>query len=273
MLNRILVAAGLLVVVALGFVMDSLRWLPVAGLAFLGVACVVELAAMVRPGGARLSRLVGGLIVLGLAWLGWRQRLDLAFIGVGVGASAALGLRAAISPLQGAWRDVSSTLGSAVYVGLPIAGLIQLLVIDGESRAWLLFLLTIVWMTDTCALFAGKSFGRTPIFPKLSPKKTWEGSLGGAAGALVAVLGARLFAPEVFANASDLELILACLVFSALTQIGDVAESMLKRDCEVKDSGRILGGHGGALDRLDSLLFVTMPFYAYLVLFQPAVLS
>jgi len=118
-----------------------------------------------------------------------------------------------------------------------------------QSTRWVLFTLALVWAADTGAFFAGRWFGRVPLAPRVSPKKTWEGVLGGiAASALVAWFCARyVFALEVW------PFVLTCVAVAALSVVGDLTESMLKRAVGLKDSGSVFPGHGGMLDRIDSV--------------------
>jgi phosphatidate cytidylyltransferase len=134
------------------------------------------------------------------------------------------------------------------YFALPIASLHRLQQLD----PWLLFLLlAIVWLGDTAAFYFGSRFGRHHMAPVVSPKKTWEGAVAGLAVALVA--GA------VWSVARHGALRPGILVLAAMTgvaaQVGDLVESMIKRGAGVKDSGRLLPGHGGMLDRMDAMLF------------------
>jgi phosphatidate cytidylyltransferase len=118
-----------------------------------------------------------------------------------------------------------------------------------NTTHWVLFTLALVWAADTGAFFAGRWFGRVPLAPRVSPKKTWEGVFGGIlASALVAWLAARfLFNVDVW------PFVVTCIAVAALSIIGDLTESMLKRAVGLKDSGSLFPGHGGMLDRIDSV--------------------
>jgi phosphatidate cytidylyltransferase len=117
-----------------------------------------------------------------------------------------------------------------------------------NGRIWALFTLALTWAADTGAFFAGRFFGKTPLAPRVSPKKTWEGVLGGLllSGA-VGVLGAHLFAVPIGIFVG------LCIAVAAISIVGDLAESMLKRAVGLKDSGWLFPGHGGVLDRIDSV--------------------
>lgn len=142
-------------------------------------------------------------------------------------------------------------LGSIVYCGLTLGFLILL------PRELILLLFAIVWAGDSAAYYAGKSLGRHLLAPRISPKKTWEGGIAGLAGSILAgIIGGVFFLSEPWLNLAVISGIVAIA-----GQIGDLAESALKRSAGVKDSSSILPGHGGILDRLDSLFFAVPVFY------------
>ena len=151
------------------------------------------------------------------------------------------------------------TLSSVVYVAGPM--LCGLLLHD-ISPHWLVFVLVVVGVGDSTALAIGKMVGRHPLAPVASPKKTWEGTIASAVAGPVA--GGWYVATFLAHDSSLLEGTLLALLVNVVGQVGDIAESVLKRSAGVKDSGTILPGHGGILDRIDALLFA-MPFaYGYL---------
>jgi phosphatidate cytidylyltransferase len=119
--------------------------------------------------------------------------------------------------------------------------------------------LILVWLADTAAYFVGSRWGRHKLAPGISPGKTWEGAAGGIAGALVYATGVALVRNEPLAS----YLVVAALL-AALSIIGDLFESAAKRQAEVKDSGTLLPGHGGIMDRIDSAT-ATLPVAALLL--------
>ncbi len=129
-----------------------------------------------------------------------------------------------------------------------------------EGRGWVFLVLFAVMACDSLAYFSGVSFGRHKLYPAVSPKKSIEGSLGGLVGSCLGVwVAAALFLPDFGPG----HIILVGLLLGVAGQVGDLFESLLKRACGVKDSGGIFPGHGGILDRLDSLLFA-FPLAYYL---------
>jgi phosphatidate cytidylyltransferase len=128
------------------------------------------------------------------------------------------------------------------------------------GREWIYLVLLIVMAGDTGAYFTGTSIGRRKLYPAVSPNKSVEGAVGGLIGSL---LGASLAKASFFPGLSAIDVLVLGLGLGVLGQIGDLFESMLKRSFGVKDSGTLIPGHGGILDRLDSLLFAFAPAYYY----------
>ena len=128
-----------------------------------------------------------------------------------------------------------------------------------HGKQWALFLITTVWAGDISALSCGSFLGKHKLYPKISPKKTYEGLLGGILGSIVVALAfGLLFFSEIGKGA----LIVLAMGIGVFGQLGDFSESMIKRSAQVKDSGDLIPGHGGMLDRLDSFLF-SSPFLYY----------
>lgn len=160
---------------------------------------------------------------------------------------------------------VGLNLMGLVYIALPCA-LINL--IANYQGAFepnrLLGIFLVIWANDAAAYVVGRLIGKTPLFPRISPNKTWEGSIGGLLGGLAVTF----LIPMVFPNDFDLHVWyavgLTAIVFGSL---GDLVESMFKRSLGVKDSGSLLPGHGGILDRFDALFFAIPFIYAVVVIF------
>jgi phosphatidate cytidylyltransferase len=132
-----------------------------------------------------------------------------------------------------------------------------------DGKAWALFLIITVWAGDISALLSGSLFGRHKLYPRISPKKTYEGLAGAIVGSIIVALGfALFFIPKLEVGVC----VLLAIGLAVLGQLGDFTESMLKRSAQVKDSGSLIPGHGGMLDRLDSFLF-SAPFLHYCLFF------
>lgn len=147
-----------------------------------------------------------------------------------------------------------------VYIVLPMA-LLNTISTDGSYQAAVvLAVFVVIWVNDTGAYLSGMAFGRHKMFPRVSPKKSWEGLIGGA---LLATASAMCFAYYTD-YLSYLEWAFFAVVVVVCGTLGDLVESILKRTVGVKDSGTIMPGHGGILDRIDSVLFASVGAYAYL---------
>jgi phosphatidate cytidylyltransferase len=148
---------------------------------------------------------------------------------------------------------VSSTAFGVFYVGLPLSFLIPIRFKNPViGFHWIFVLFLVIWAGDIFAYFIGRTVGRHLLFPSASPKKTWEGAIAGFAGSLLA---AGAYTHWIWQTA-DLAIVLILAGLIAIAgQVGDLAESAMKRGAGVKDSGGILPGHGGVLDRIDALLF------------------
>lgn len=167
-----------------------------------------------------------------------------------------------------AFINIAYTLMGVFYVAFPFAMLYHLgFYQNGEfttiySYQIIMGFFILLWSSDTGAYLAGKYFGKNKLFERISPKKTWEGSIGGGVLALVAAYIISLFFNHLLLS-DWLILALITVIFGGL---GDLVESMHKRNLNVKDSGKLLPGHGGILDRFDGL-FMAIPFiYTYLLL-------
>jgi len=147
-----------------------------------------------------------------------------------------------------------------LYVGLGFSAVLLTRRLD-VGTAVLLTVIFGTWAGDTMAYFTGRFFGSTPMAPVLSPKKTWEGFAGGAISTVLLVVFIGLYTPL---GAAD-SLILGAVIAVA-GPLGDLFESLVKRDVQIKDSGRGIPGHGGVLDRFDALIFTSVSAYFLLTL-------
>lgn len=150
------------------------------------------------------------------------------------------------------------------YTGLLISYIYQVRMLEGGAfSVWLIFIAA--WGSDVFAYCAGKLFGKHKAFPVLSPKKTWEGCIGGIAGAAVIAVLYGLAMNQWFGqNFSPVQFAFVCGCGAVISQVGDLAASAMKRNNEIKDYGSLIPGHGGVLDRFDSVIFVA-PIVFYLL--------
>jgi len=158
-----------------------------------------------------------------------------------------------------AMDQISFTLFGALYVA-GLGGYSLLIRNFGDGERLILFLLLIVWLGDIAAYYGGKRFGKKPLAPVVSPNKTIEGAIAGLGGSLAAgVIAGYSFLGHI----PMVHCLLVALICGTIGQFGDLAESLLKRHAGIKNSGNVLPGHGGILDRIDSLLFAGPMFYCY----------
>ena len=216
---------------------------------------VFGLAAKAGAAPVRAPGIVVGAAVVAAAAFDGAFALALFAAGMVVVLGAAL-YRATVAH---AWRAFIVTGAGTVYVALPLAALV-LLRDRPMGLEWCAVAFVAVFAADTCAYFAGKTFGRRKMAPAISPGKTWEGAAGGLAGAVLATLALTALTGIPFHAGAAIGLGVGV---GALSQAGDLLESKLKRLANAKDSGAVLPGHGGLLDRLDSLLPVfALVYYA-----------
>ena len=250
----------------IGATWGGFPWLTilVAGAAILGLW---EFYRMTRGTGAHRLFLLGALwTILFIAagqltdrWYAYAPHLLLA-----AGVLIALPWLILNRTKQGASTTWAYAVGGPVYVGFFLAHALMLRDLEGGAdlgRNWLLFALLVTFATDSGAFFTGRAIGRRPLAPSISPNKTWEGAIGGfvLAVGIALVLGALLqLAVPLWQQA------LMGAAIGLVAQLGDLAESRVKRATGVKDTGGILPGHGGILDRIDSIVF-TLPVVYYLV--------
>lgn len=157
------------------------------------------------------------------------------------------------SNLKEYFGAAASTVLGILYVGFTLSWLFPLRFSFGhDGRAAVLFLVLVNWAGDAVALFVGRAVGRRALVPSISPRKTVEGALGGLLGSVVVGWACSLW---FWKTPGMKTVILLALMLAVVGQVGDLAESAMKRSADLKDSGGLLPGHGGLLDRIDSLIF------------------
>jgi phosphatidate cytidylyltransferase len=177
------------------------------------------------------------------------------------------------SPLERVLLDTSSSVFGLLYIGFALVT-IPLIWAQEHGPSLLLLLFCVVWAGDSVALYVGRSLGRRKLAPRLSPGKTWAGSVGSVAGSLIVTVLLVLLAQWMVRHnlmglsyeGGWLHWLVLAVVLNVAAQVGDLVESALKRGAKVKDSGSLLPGHGGMLDRIDALLLAApVLWYAQLV--------
>jgi phosphatidate cytidylyltransferase len=161
-------------------------------------------------------------------------------------------------PLAEALGDLGISAAGLMFIALPLSSIVRIHAVEAIGPKLLLFTLALVWAGDTLAYFIGRSFGRMPMAPQLSPKKTWEGAAANLLGsAIVAMFFFR------WLNLDAFQAVLMASLANIAGQAGDLLKSSYKRGAGVKDSGTLLPGHGGMLDRIDALILAAPVVWYY----------
>jgi len=275
---------GIPVVVSVLYLGGLTLSLLVVGIAVLGSR---EYCSLAREGGASpFNWLVGIMVACVVLLAAWRPVFSgfgvsmLGFIGLGSGVVMALAL-ARRSPRAKPLSAVATTLFGVLYVGLPMAVILLLHELP-NSRGWSgastirssgLFVVALplaaTWFGDAMALFTGTAWGKGGLAPEISPNKSWAGVWGGIGGAVLAAIVWYYvtvpWLPELPVHSPIIAGSIGALI-GIMGIVGDLVESLFKREAGIKDSGGILPGHGGILDRLDSLLFTLPTTYIALLM-------
>ena len=238
----------------------AVLWLPVSALRVLACAVALlaahEYAAIAGVNGAP-SRALLLASVAAMCWLVSGATIPRSDVLLAV-ALAWLGVEVLVldSPIQMA----GTGLLAPVYIGVPLGMLAAVRAAAGWRAAMLVLAMVVV--SDTAQYYTGRAFGRRPLAPSISPKKTVEGALGGLLAGAVLMTAAG---PLVFGSSDRLLLAVLGALIAALGICGDLFESRLKRAAGMKDSSTLIPGHGGVFDRIDALLFATPAFYYMLL--------
>jgi phosphatidate cytidylyltransferase len=249
--SRILTALALTILLVAA-ILFSPPWAtaPILALILLVGAC--EWSAFLAVG--MVGRVIYVLVLAALGVLGWRWAADTASFTLTMELALAWWMVALLWivcwPQRGG-RAAAAAAGALAMLPTWIA----LVRIDGNwvhGPQWTLFILALAFAADTGAYFAGRQFGRLHLAPRVSPNKTWEGVIGG----MLLAAGLAL-AGSVWFGVPPVEFLGLCLAAAAFSVVGDLCESMLKRHVNLKDSGRLFPGHGGVLDRIDSVTAAT----------------
>jgi phosphatidate cytidylyltransferase len=219
---------------------------------------------------ARENHLFGAYRAEAINWYSYSSIVDVSPLSVvfvfvlGVAALTLWTRRPLVEVLPSAGISASAFL----LVTYPLSFAVRLDAIPMEGPVLLLFALVITWAADTVAYFVGRAIGKYPLAPHISPKKTWEGSIGGLVGSLIVAYVFHYWLPIPVPH-----LLAMAALGNVAGQMGDLLESACKRSAGVKDSGALLPGHGGVLDRIDAVILCIPVIWYYLVLLNPAISS
>lgn len=253
-MTRVITAIGL-ITVALYLIFWAPSWLFLVAAVLMGLGCYWEYSGLVA--GHRIQRpgifgILAGLLLL----------FDSAYTVPGLSLLVIIALATALryADLRDVLPQVACAFLGALYTFAPWH---FATVLRSVSIHWLLFALALNWAGDSVAYYAGKSFGKHRLAPVVSPKKSWEGAIGSVVGSVV--FGC-LYMGHFMPAAALWKIAVIAIAANIAGQFGDLAESAMKRGAGVKDSGSILPGHGGLLDRVDSSLFALPVVYILLTI-------
>lgn len=256
-MTRVL-SAALLLPLVLGVVW----FLPPVGTLVLAVIAAalafVEFARIAAALGADVPRALGGVaVVVACAAVGFRLLSIEIILLVSLVLMGAL-LVATRQPGPSSLASIAAAVFAIVYIGLPLGSLAAIR--DEAGREAVILLMIAIVVSDSAQYYTGRAFGRSPLAPAISPKKTREGAIGGLIFGAAAVLAGGRF---VFPQAPPVALIVCALTVPVFGIVGDLFESLLKRSAGIKDSSALIPGHGGILDRIDSWLFAGPVYYLF----------
>ena len=164
------------------------------------------------------------------------------------------------------FQDAAAGMFTTIYLSL--FAYVYLLSTLPDGRYWLLLMIVSTWTSDTFAYFIGRYFGKRKLAPDISPNKTVEGAVGGLIGAVIGTLiAAYIFFDAVTISSFFVIMLLLGILIAVLAQLGDLVASSLKRQAKIKDSGTVIPGHGGVLDRFDSMLLSAPLVYYFVMVF------
>ena len=260
-------------VLVLVFLGPRWQWLFTAATALVAALAGWEFLGLAQQKGASPSRIavMVAIVVLFAAWFEWPDQLAST---LGILVFALLVVCTFASPIEQALPDACAAMFCLLYTGFTLIS-VPALHAQNNGPSLVVLLLCTVWAGDTAALYIGRPFGRHKLAPRLSPQKTWEGSIASVFGSLLAA-GALLAIAAYLARLNSVVLsfadevwwywLILAVIINIAAQVGDLAESALKRSAGVKDSGTLLPGHGGILDRVDALLLAAPAlWYAQLI--------
>jgi phosphatidate cytidylyltransferase len=268
---RILTAAVLIPLVIL-LLFRAPFWAVTLAAATVAVLACWEYLGLADGSGAQTPRVVVMIAVVALFAVNF-FRPEMLMAGFSALAFLLFVIVAFRSPLERVLLDTSASIFGLLYIGLALVT-IPLIWAQEHGPSLLLLLFCVVWAGDTVALYVGRAFGKRRLAPKLSPNKTWEGSIASVGGSLLVTLlliglGEWMLRHNLTGLSYDgswLHWLVLAVVLNIAAQLGDLVESALKRGANVKDSGSLLPGHGGVLDRIDALLLAApVLWYAQLV--------
>lgn len=234
----------------------------------ISVAAFYEFSSLVKNKNASINMVLGGLVIISLILNQFIKFIDIESL---ILISSVALLTAELFRNKGsAIYNLGSTFLGIFYIGIFSASLISVrefyssFEVNNYGAFLIISIFASIWIGDSAAYYGGISLGRHKLFPRVSPKKSWEGSIFGFTFSVAAMILAKVLVLDFL---SWLNVIMIGIIIGTIGQIGDLVESLIKRDSESKDSSSLIPGHGGFFDRFDSLLFSAPAIWLYLKYF------
>jgi phosphatidate cytidylyltransferase len=234
-----------------------------------GILALLEFYQLTGNSGntpGNIPGLIAGSVIYIVSFLVASQLADYKLLSITVIFPALFFIMALYNPKSDLGKNLSITFLGIIYVILPLA-LLNYLAFPASNKyvytpRIVVGILTLVWISDTAAYLCGTLLGRHKLFPRISPKKSWEGLIGGALLTLIP----SFWMDDLMGILSRTDWIILAVIVTVFGIYGDLTESLIKRNAGMKDSGSIMPGHGGMLDRFDSILFVVPVSFLYLIM-------
>ncbi|MCK5535764.1 MAG: phosphatidate cytidylyltransferase [Bacteroidales bacterium] len=253
-LKRILTGFLFAVVVIGSILFDKYIYLAFASLVI--ILGILEFSRLVKSEGYHLSKtlLVTSSISILLAFFILIEFESFIGLFISVLLNASILISELYKKQKNPFINISYSVFAQIYIALPFALLIYLLSLPGYFYPYLaLSIFILIWTNDTFAYIFGSTLGKNKLFERISPKKSWEGAIGGGASSIVVAYILSTYLPII----STIDWIIVGLLIAVFSNFGDLIQSLYKRSINIKDSGNILPGHGGILDRFDSFIFAS----------------
>lgn len=234
---------------------------------FLGInLCLIEFHAIVKSSASiqKVNSFLISNVILGLSYGITKDLIPSSYLIVLIPLFILVFFTELYRNLKNPFSNIAFTLLGIVYIAIPFS-LVNMVSFVGNTYHWQIIIgyFLLLWTSDTMAYFSGKYFGKNKLFERISPKKTWEGTIG----AMICTIGMALLVSNYFTMLSPTNWIVMAVITVAFGGMADLVESLLKRSFDIKDSGTMLPGHGGFLDRFDGLLLSIPLIATYLILF------
>jgi len=258
---RRIVTAAVLAPLALALVFFGPKWLITIVVTAVAILAGWEFLGLAERCGAKPPRLavMAAFLALFAGNYQWPDQTLVILSGLGLSLLACCTFR---KPVERVLVDSCSSIFALCYVGLTLLA-IPTMREESNGPSLIVFLLFVVWAGDITALYTGRMWGKSKMAPSISPNKTWAGAIGSVLGSVLVTVGLYALSLQLvqwnftqlsFADVVWWYCLVMAVVVNVAAQVGDLAESALKRSAGVKDSGSLLPGHGGVLDRIDALL-------------------